>query len=124
MKPRTASPRAKASRISGEEVLRRLESLGTAQNRKIYRRHGAGEKLFGVSFANLEKLQKEIKVDHELAQRLWASGNHDARVLAAMIADPAATSLQLLNCWKKDLDGYIVTDIFSGFVDARHPDSN
>jgi 3-methyladenine DNA glycosylase AlkD len=103
--------------MSGEEVLRRLESLGTAQNRKIYRRHGAGEKLFGVSFANLEKLKKEIKVDHELAQQLWASGNHDARVLAAMIADPAATGLQLLNAWKRDLDGYIVTDIFSGFVE-------
>lgn len=98
-------------------MLRRLESLGTAQNRKIYRRHGASENLFGVSFANLDQLKKEIKTDHELAQQLWASGNDDARVLAAMIADPAAADRELLESWKKDLNSYMVTDIFSGFVE-------
>ena len=70
------------------EVLGRLERMGTVQNRKIYRRHGAGEKLYGVSFANLGKLKKHIKTDHQLAQRLWASGNVDARTLATMVGDP------------------------------------
>jgi len=32
------------------EIMKELEALGTAQNRKVYRRHGAGENLFGVSF--------------------------------------------------------------------------
>ncbi len=36
----------------------------------------------GVSYANLEKLKKRIKMDHELAAHLWDTGNHDARILA------------------------------------------
>ena len=43
------------------QVLKQLKSLGTEQNRKIYARHGVKNELFGVSFANLGKLKKEIK---------------------------------------------------------------
>ena len=67
------------------QALQKLKSLGTAQNRKIYARHGAGEAMFGVSYADLGKTKKEIKTDHPLAESLWASGNHDARVLATMV---------------------------------------
>ena len=70
------------------EVMKELKALGTAQNRKVYKRHGAGENLYGVSFADLDKLQKKIKIDHELAEKLWASGNTDAQSLATMIIDP------------------------------------
>jgi len=63
--------------------------MGTAQNRKVYARHGVGEDMYGVSYSNLGKLRKSIKRHHALAEQLWATGNHDARVLATMIADPA-----------------------------------
>ena len=69
------------------QTLARLKALGTAQNRKVYGSHGVTGAMFGVSYANLGKLRKEIKVDHKLAEQLWASRNHDARVLATMIAD-------------------------------------
>jgi hypothetical protein len=59
-----------------------LARLGTAQNRKVYRRHGVGEPLFGVSYGNLRNLAKRIRVDQDLARELWDSGNHDARVPA------------------------------------------
>jgi len=75
--------------MNKNEVLSQLEALGTEQNRKIYKRHGIRQTTYGVSFANLGALKKKIKVDHALAQELWATGNHDARVLATMIADPA-----------------------------------
>ena len=75
--------------MNTQEALDTLKSLGTEQNRKIYRRHGAGEHVHGVSFAHLKDLKKKIKTDHELAVALWESGNHDARMLAGMIADPA-----------------------------------
>ena len=38
--------------------------------------------MFGVSYAALGKLKRKIKVDHELAEKLWATGNHDARIAA------------------------------------------
>ena len=71
-----------------KQALAKLKALGTAQNRKVYARHGVTREAFGVSYANLGKLVREIKVDHELALGLWKSGNHDARVLATMVADP------------------------------------
>lgn len=98
------------------EAMQTLESLGTEQNRKIYRRHGAAEPMFGVSFANFGKLQKKIKTDQNLAVELWKTGNFDARVLATMVADSQATPPDLLDLWVKDLEGYSITDLFGKFV--------
>ena len=50
------------------EAMKQLEAQGTAQNRKIYARHGVKGEMFGVSSANLYALQKKIKVDHRLAE--------------------------------------------------------
>ncbi|HEY3440941.1 MAG TPA: DNA alkylation repair protein [Paludibaculum sp.] len=101
-----------------QETLATLESLGTAQNRKVYTRHGAGEILFGVSFANLGALKRKIKVNHPLAQELWATGNFDARVLATMIADPAQASAAELDSWVGIIEGYALADAVSRFAAA------
>lgn len=96
-----------------QETLHQLEALGTEQNRKTYRRHGVGENLYGVSWADLGKLQKKIKKDHALAVELWATGNHDARILATMIADPKAMTSEELDAWAGSLTNYTETDAFS-----------
>jgi 3-methyladenine DNA glycosylase AlkD len=102
--------------VNKTEALKQLEKMGAAQNRKIYARHGVGGPMYGVSYASLGKLKKSIKIDHDLALALWAGGNHDARVLATMIADPAKTGSKLLDGWVRDLDNYVITDAFSSFV--------
>ncbi|NNF58925.1 MAG: DNA alkylation repair protein [Rhodothermaceae bacterium] len=99
-----------------DATLAQLEALGTEQNRTVYPRHGVKVPLFGVSFANLKALKKEIQTDHDLALRLWATGNHDARVFATMIADPAQAGESLLNAWAADLDNYILADSYSAYV--------
>ena len=99
-----------------QEVLQELESLGTAQNRKVYRRHGACENLYGVSFANLRKMGKRLKVNHALAQQLWSTGNHEAQLLASMIADPATVEESLVDTWATQLVDRTVTGEFSDFV--------
>ncbi len=102
------------------EAMARLEAMGTEQNRKIYRRHGAKGELFGVSFANLKLLVKEIKKDHALAIALWKTGNVDARTLATMIADPAAFSSDELELWLGELSYYLLVDLFASLV-AKGP---
>ncbi len=86
------------------DVMKELRAHGTAEYRKVYRRHGIRGELFGVSYAALGKLQKKIKVDQSLAEQLWATGNHDARALATMIADPSKIGVGTLNAWAKDVD--------------------
>ncbi|CAN5746729.1 DNA alkylation repair protein [soil metagenome] len=105
-----------ASKMGASEVMDELESLGAEQTRKTYRRHGATEPIFGVSFANLEKLKKKLKVDQDLAQKLWATGNHDARILAMMIADPQLCTEELVERWAQDLTNYTLTDALVGLV--------
>jgi len=102
--------------MNAKEVHAELERLGTEQNRRVYARHGVGPKQYGVSFANLKALAKRIKVDHALALELWRSGHHDARLLTAQIADPAAVDPALLERWVADLDNYVVTDAFTSLV--------
>jgi 3-methyladenine DNA glycosylase AlkD len=97
-------------------ALRELKRRGTAQNRKIYRRHGVGENMYGVSFADLRLLAKQIKVDQDLAVQLWATGNHDAQILATLIADPAQFDAKTLDAWSKDLSDCVIADQFAGLV--------
>lgn len=99
-----------------EEVMEILKTAGTEQNRKIYARHGVTHALYGVSFAELGKLKKKIKVDHALARALWATGVHDARILATMIADPALADEAMLDEWARDLGDYVITDAFADYV--------
>ena len=103
------------------EALGRLKAAGTAQNRKVYARHGITGPAHGVSYADLGKLRREIGTDHALAIGLWKSGNHDARVLATMVADPARMSSRDLDAWSKDLDSYPLTDAFAGLAAGSDP---
>lgn len=103
-----------------QTVMNELESLGTAQNRKVYARYGVDENKFGVSYADLYKLQKKIKVDHDLAMQLWESGNHDARVLATLIADPLKTTDKLAESWMKEVSNYVLMEMLTKFL-AKTP---
>ena len=100
---KTTKPAAKpaAARMSLAETMRALEKAGSAQARKTYLRHGAKEPMFGVSFATLKTLVKRIGVDHELARALWDTGNHDARILALKVADPAKVRPSDLDRWAR-----------------------
>ena len=91
-------------------ALRELKQRGTVQNRKVYRRHGVGENMYGVSLGELRTLARQIKIDQTLAVQLWATGNHDAQMLATMIADPDGFDAKMLDAWAKDLSNYLITD--------------
>jgi 3-methyladenine DNA glycosylase AlkD len=106
-----------------EETMSALEAAGTEQNRKVYARHGVREPMFGVSYAALGKLHKRIKTDQALAEQLWATGNHDARILATRIASPKTIQASTLEAWARDLDNYVITDAFANLV-AATPHAN
>ena len=96
-----------------QEVMKQLKACGTEQNRKTWGRHGIKGEMFGVSFANLYKFQKQIKVDHELAERLWATGNYDAKVLATLVADPNAMTDKRVEEWAQALDNNGIVLMYS-----------
>ena len=86
--------------MNAEEILTTLKKLGKPQTAAIYKRHGSGDKVFGVLTSEIAKLQKKIKVDHALAMELWKTGNAEARVLALQVADPVKLT-------RADADGLV-----------------
>lgn len=102
------------------QAMAALKKMGTAQNRKVYARHGMQEPMFGVSFANLKKLKKEIKTDHKLALDLYATGNGDAQSLATMIVDSSTIKSSTLDTWVKRGNYYLIGSLVAG-VASRSP---
>jgi len=74
--------------MSVQEVLGTFKKLGKPQTAAIYKRHGAGDNVFGTLTSEIVKVQKKIKVDHALATELWRTGNAEARILALQVSDP------------------------------------
>lgn len=102
--------------ITVTDVLSELEAAGTEQTRRTYRRHGVRGAQFGVKYGDLERLRKRIKTDHALALALWASGNHDARILATKTADPLLAGSAMVDAWAADLDSALLVDAFVEYV--------
>lgn len=106
--------------MNATEVLATLRAAGKAQTRKTYARHGVTGDCFGVSYAELYKLQKKIGVDHELFEALWATGNHDARILGLLVADPASFRARSMDRMVKELDDHVIAAAF-GTACGRSP---
>ncbi len=64
----------------------------------------------GVSLPVIRNIAKEIGVDHCLAQDLWISGIHEARILAPMIDDPQQVSEKQMESWARDFDSWDICD--------------
>lgn len=84
----TATSHMPVKAMNTKEILAHLKKLGKPQTVTIYKRHGSGDNVFGVLTSEIAKLQKKIKIDHELAQELWKTGNAEARILSLQVADP------------------------------------
>jgi hypothetical protein len=86
--------------MTSSEVLKILESMGDANTKKTFLRHGAKEPLFGVRVGDLKKILSKTKKNHELSLELYKTGNSDAMYLAGLMADEKRIS-------KKDLEEWV-----------------
>jgi 3-methyladenine DNA glycosylase AlkD len=75
----------------------------------------------GVTLTELRRLARGLRPDHELAAALWASGIHEARILASLVDDPALVSQAQMNAWVADLDSWDVCDGVCGNLFDRTP---
>ena len=94
-----------------DELIARLKSLENPANVAGMARFGISSKnTLGISVVTLRKIAREVGKDHALAQKLWSSGIHEARLLACFIADPKKVTPALMNRWVKDFDSWDVCD--------------
>ena len=70
----------------------------------------AVEHAFGVSLSVLRPMARTLGLDHDLALALWATGNHEARLLASMVDDPAQVTEEQMDAWAAAFDSWDVCD--------------
>ncbi len=93
------------------EVLDSLKLRGNPANVAGMARFGIRPALaYGVPKPALRRLARGLGRDHCLALDLWASGVHDARVLASMIDDPARVTASQMDAWAADFDNWDICD--------------
>jgi 3-methyladenine DNA glycosylase AlkD len=97
--------------MNSDEVIDLLNAHSNADAVEGMARFGINPtNTLGVSIHAIRKIAKEIGTDHSLAQKLWASEIHEARVLAAMIDDPKEVTKTQMERWVKDFDSWDVCD--------------
>ena len=105
-----------------DEILTRLEQLGTEENVAGMARYGiVTKKVYGVSAPNVKQLAKEIGRDHELAEKLWQSGALEARGLACLIDDPRKVTEAQMESWIADVDNWATCDTVTGYLFDKTP---
>lgn len=96
---------------TAEDVLRELRALADPRVRAKMSHFGVHvEKAHGIPAKQLHRLAKEIGKNHELAERLWASGIHEAKALAALIGEPEKVTEAQMERWAGGFDSWDVVD--------------
>ena len=93
------------------QIIKKLQSLKNPENVAGMARFGINpNNTYGVSIPTLRKMAKESGKDHSLAQELWASRIHEARILAGFVDDPKLVTAEQMENWVKDFDSWDICD--------------
>lgn len=95
------------------QILAALAAMGLPENRALYARHGIPAPAYGVAFQHLRALAKKVGVSAAMADSLWATGNHDARILATLVAGTRGATPARLGSWARSLDNYVIADLLA-----------
>ncbi len=93
------------------DVLSELHRMESPKNRAGMARYGIRvDNALGVSVPDLRKLAKRIAPSRQLAEQLWATGNHEARLLAGFICPVESVDEELAEAWVADFDSWDLCD--------------
>jgi len=97
--------------VKYQQILKKIKSYYDPHSLAGMARYGINvEKAYGVPTPVLWRMAQRIHGDHALAERLWQSGIHDAKILAAFADDPAQVTEEQMERWARDFDSWDVVD--------------
>jgi 3-methyladenine DNA glycosylase AlkD len=108
-----------------KEILAQLKSFGDDARRKHNSTIGPDrtappDNQFGVPMGDIRTLAKKIKTDHELALKLWATGNMEAQLLATLIIKPKSLSADEVDTMTRSTTCAQVAEWLNNYVVAQH----
>ncbi|RYZ96048.1 MAG: DNA alkylation repair protein, partial [Sphingobacteriaceae bacterium] len=105
-----------------EEVIADLKQLSNPARLDSMKRFGIDtSKAIGVPIPDVRRLARQYKKDQQLSLKLWATGIHEARILASVIGDPTQVTQQQMDNWTKDFNSWDVCDQVCGNLFDRTP---
>lgn len=107
--------------MTTKEILTELEQFGDERTKSTLIKHGAKEPFFGVKVADLKKILKKTKKNHELSLELYDTGNSDAMYLAGLMADENKISKEQLEDWVDKAYWYYLSEYTVPWVAAESP---
>jgi 3-methyladenine DNA glycosylase AlkD len=108
--------------IGADEALARLKALGSEKGRLGMARYGiATDRAFGVSMPNIRSVAREMICDHAVAEALWQSEVHEARILAGFVDKPAWVTSEQMDRWTGQFNSWDVCDQICGNLWNRAP---
>ena len=104
------------------EALHWLERHGKRSTIEGMARYGIpSDGAYGVTFGELRGYARALGRDHDLAAALWSSGRYEARLLAALVDDPAAVTIGQMNGWAAGFDSWAICDTVCFHLFDRTP---
>lgn len=108
--------------MTAEEVVSLIKEKSVPSNLAGMARFGINiTKALGTSLPELRKIAKSIKKNHGLAQDLWDTGIHEARIIASLIDDPAKVTPEQMDSWTADFYSWDLCDQVCGNLFDRTP---
>jgi 3-methyladenine DNA glycosylase AlkD len=102
--------RAEHSQSAGQ-LLHHLRAHSNRANLEGMARYGINTgRALGVPMPVLRRLARETGKSHKLAAQLWASGIHEARILATLVDELSLVTPRQLDRWARDFDSWDVCD--------------
>jgi 3-methyladenine DNA glycosylase AlkD len=93
------------------EIMDYLKSAANPEAVKGMERYGINpETAYGISIPTLRNISKETGKDHVLAEALWSSGIHEARILASMVEDYKKVTSEQMDLWAEDFNSWDLCD--------------
>ena len=112
--------REKLPRWTKAAVLRELRELADPKVRAKMSYFGVDvPKAHGISAPVLHLFAKQIGKDHRLAKQLWATGIHEARILATLIGESEKVTAAEMDSWARDFDSWDVVDAACCYLYAQ-----
>jgi 3-methyladenine DNA glycosylase AlkD len=98
-----------------EQALAKLAALGAEETRLGMARFGINVRnAYGVSMPGIRSTAAAITQDHRLADGLWRSGMHEARILAGFVDKPLWVVPEQMDRWTSQFDSWDVCDQICG----------
>lgn len=107
--------------MTAQDIMKELEASGDINTKKTLMKHGAKEPFFGVKVADLKKILKKTKKNHELSLELYKTGNSDAMYLAGLMADEKKISKDQIQEWLQGAYWYYISEYTVPWIAAESP---